>query len=349
MEKKVKSDNPVGIEVVDPTVEVISVGPQGSVEDALRVIEQAGRTCYKSEDKIGPGTSEEFYKKIIKNGHTSVLEHASVVASIVDSAEFEDYMDLCFKNPQQVALDSYEAGSKLGLGGVSWRGGGGSKAFSVLVANYRGLYLNRDSMLDELLPTFISEAYTPPSWPKVGARELILWSKENDVIGRKLARLLRVSVRVVCDRGTSHELVRHRVMSFSQESTRYVKYGKDPMEFLMPSELAPKNPLNPKKKELDLIQVWTDSVESAAKDYNKLIKLGEPPQIARSVLPNSLKTELVITGTLEMWTHFLYLRLPKYAHPDARVIADKVQSSLRDSLSSRGLDDEWINIHLLIK
>jgi thymidylate synthase (FAD) len=109
-----------------------------------------------------------------------------------------------------------------------------------------------------------------------------------------------VSVRVVCDRGVSHEIVRHRIASYSQESTRFCNYGKA-------GEVAFITPLFWKADSQEY-HVWYMSMLQAEVAYLALIKNGATPQEARSVLPNSLKTEIVMTMNLREWRHFFKLR-----------------------------------------
>lgn len=130
----------------------------------------------------------------------------------------------------------------------------------------------------------------------------------------------RVTVHFVCDRGVSHEFVRHRVFSFAQESTRYCNYSKDKFSnevtFIQPCwTLAPIVPEDFRGEH------FLDALENAEKEYLYLIENGWKPQQARAVLPNALKTELVMTGFVSDWNHFFELRTPANAHPQARELA----------------------------
>lgn len=193
-------------------------------EEMLRRIEVAGRTCYKSEDKITPESAEEFVRMIIKRGHHSVLEHESV------------------------------------------------------------------------------------------------------------------GVRIVCDRGVSHEIVRHRLASYSQESTRYCNYSKDKhggeVTFIAPGFLWETGG-DPCHDE------WVRAMEAAEKSYLTLLRYGASPQGARSVLPNSLKTELVMTANLREWRHFFTLRTANAAHPQMREIARPLLGEFRDRIPVVFSDVGW--------
>jgi thymidylate synthase (FAD) len=121
----------------------------------------------------------------------------------------------------------------------------------------------------------------------------------------------KVTVRIVCDRGVTHEIVRHRIASYSQESTRYCNYRSRGIKFIEPFFF-----INDNKK----FQIWTKAMLACEEAYNALIEDGATPQEARSVLPNSLKTEIVITYNLREWRHFFKLRCSKRAHPQMREI-----------------------------
>jgi thymidylate synthase (FAD) len=122
-----------------------------------------------------------------------------------------------------------------------------------------------------------------------------------------------VTVKFVCDRGVTHELVRHRLAAYTQESTRYCNYSKKGMTFIRPVfwEESPYSPFYP---------YWESHVKQCEVEYNNLIKSGATPQEARSVLPNSLKTEIVATANLREWRHILKLRTSQAAHPQMREV-----------------------------
>lgn len=126
----------------------------------------------------------------------------------------------------------------------------------------------------------------------------------------------KITVRIICDRGVSHEIVRHRVASYSQESTRYCNYASGgkagAIKLIKPLFF---------KKDKAKYETWKKAMDGAEKAYNKLIKMGATPQEARSVLPNSLKTEIVVTYNLRQWRHFFRLRCSERAHPQMREVA----------------------------
>lgn len=127
---------------------------------------------------------------------------------------------------------------------------------------------------------------------------------------------ISVTFKVVCDRGVSHELVRHRIASFSQESTRYCNYSQDKfgneLTFIKPCFW---------EEDSEIFKLWKDTMEEIEKRYFVLLNNKVLPQEARSILPNSLKTEIYMTMNLREWRHFLKLRTSKVAHPQMRQIA----------------------------
>ena len=126
-----------------------------------------------------------------------------------------------------------------------------------------------------------------------------------------------ITVRIICDRGVSHELVRHRIASYSQESTRYCNYSKDKFG----NELTFIDP-----KGANLVEgwaariTWEDAMANAEKAYLQMLEEGASPQEARSVLPNSLKTEIVVTANPREWRHIFRLRCAPTAHPQMREV-----------------------------
>lgn len=143
-----------------------------------------------------------------------------------------------------------------------------------------------------------------------------------------------VSVKVICDRGVTHEIVRHRVASYSQESTRYCNYSKEKfhsqisvIDISTGFSYDMGNPVDYQKYE-----IWREAMENAEKSYFRMIEAGASPQEARSVLPNSLKTELVMTMNLREWRHFFKLRLANGAHPQMKEVSKLILEVFRQKL-----------------
>ena len=281
---------------------------QGSSIDGIyKIIEQAGRVCYKSEDKITPDSAKKFVERMVKSGHGAMLEHGTVYLFLTMSSR-QQYFKYC-SNPYSVANSTGEAEKG------TWNG--------FVTTNYRVLVEN--GWLEDL------EYICNPG-------------KEHEK---------RITVRFVCDRGVSHEFVRHRVFSFAQESTRYCNYSKDKfgneLTFIIPRWLSLSNgsytydyPNGFTKdgskwdSKLELNTFLLSLVRSEA-TYLELIEQGWIAQQARAVLPNSLKTELVMTGFVSDWKRFFRLRsrIAKTGkpHPQAQELADP----LMDEFVKRGI------------
>lgn len=293
----------------------MEIGPkmvrQELIDTVYRQIEIAGRTCYKSEDKITPDSAAKFVERMVKSGHGAMLEHGTVYLFLTMSSR-QQYFKYC-SNPYSVANSTGEAEKG------TWNG--------FVTTNYRVLVEN--GWLDDL------EYICNPS-------------KEHE---------RRITVRFVCDRGVSHEFVRHRVFSFAQESTRYCNYSKDKfgneVTYILPNWMD-EIQLGTHNSTKILIQAdgfqefsannnqeiceiaFMSTLAQAEINYNTLIRLGWKPQQARAVLPNALKTELVMTGFVSDWKHFFELRCAPNAHPQALELA----IPLREEFIKRGYINE---------
>ncbi len=186
------------MKIIEPYFEILNMADG---DEICRLLELAARTCYKSEDKIAEGTSRRLLSRLLKTGHESVIEHASV------------------------------------------------------------------------------------------------------------------SVKIVCDRGISHEIVRHRLCSFSQESTRYANYSREKFG----NEITVIRPFF-WNVESDKYTEWIKAMKSCEMAYLTLLEMGAKAQEARSVLPNSLKTELIVSANVREWRHIFKLRCSNASHPQMRQV-----------------------------
>lgn len=212
------------MKLIKQSFEILTDISPGGIKE-LQMIEKAGRTCYKSEDKISPDgeSAKRFVGMLIKNGHEAMIEHG-------------------------------------------------------------------------------------PS----------------------------LSVKFICSRGVSHEIVRHRLFSFAQESTRYCNYssGKFGSEctFIVP----PDQDWSDEPEEYTCPAVfktyWLYSMHNAEDDYKYFIELGWKPEQARDVLPNALKTEIVVTGNYREWRHFFKLRTDAAAHPHIRLLAKSLLDDIKTKI-----------------
>ena len=145
-----------------------------------------------------------------------------------------------------------------------------------------------------------------------------------------------LSVKFTVDRGVSHELVRHRIAPFAQESTRYCNYAKDKFgaecAFI---DLEPGIMLDNKMKKMSgeeialVMAEWTSAMEDAERHYMRLLELGATPQIARAVLPNSTKTEITVSANYREWRNFFKLRVPADVHPQMREVTIPLLKELK--------------------
>lgn len=148
-----------------------------------------------------------------------------------------------------------------------------------------------------------------------------------------------LSVKFTVDRGVSHELVRHRIASFAQESTRYCNYSKDKFgNEISVIDIDGGMCLDANMKKMSALEMlaikdeWIKAMKSAEKHYMKMLKLGATPQTARSVLPNSTKTEITITANYREWRAFFKLRTAKAAHPSMREVTIPLLKELKEKL-----------------
>lgn len=273
-------------------------------KDPYKMIELAGRTCYKSEDKITGDSAKEFVDRMIKLGHGAMLEHGTIYLTI----DGEDpNLSKIQSNPYtKVNLVPYEVLTE-GNYTISYK--------AHITTNLRVLIENN-------------------------LKELLQYQVEPTEHHEK-----RITAKFICDRGVSHEFVRHRVFSFAQESQRYCNYNKDKfnneLTFIKPTWLdIPTGDytywdgdwcdIDNMKIQLPSDNGVADNflwcLNNAGMQYRLLINKGLKPQEARGVLPNATKTELVMTGFESDWEHFFELRCSGAAHPDAKKLADELKS-----------------------
>lgn len=143
-----------------------------------------------------------------------------------------------------------------------------------------------------------------------------------------------ITVRMICDRGITHEIVRHRIASYSQESTRYCNYAGDKFgNEITVIDIAGGFHYNMENEsDLKKYEAWMRAMENAENSYFEMLELGATPEEARSVLPNSLKTEIVMTMNLRAWRHFFRLRCDHHAHPQMREVASIALNEFKEKL-----------------
>ena len=313
------------MKLIKPSFSIIE--QQAGLEGVYKQIEKVGRVCYKSEDKITEDSAKPFVDRMIKSGHGAMLEHGTV------------YLKITYKDTNFTTLCMFYGKNKYSVLNHSE-----DNQIYYITTNYRVLVENNH--LSDL--KYLCE---PSEFHEK-----------------------RITVHFVCDRGVSHEFVRHRVMSFAQESTRYCNYSKDKfgneLTFIIPCWLdipegraywhdginyrvgsTEENPFGESvnfkawvNKKSNCVEVcdYIQALDSAEEAYFRLMDKwenrvadrryttgfkGNPwtPQQARAVLPNALKTELVITGFTSDWNHFFDLRARGTTgapHPQAKELAE---------------------------
>lgn len=300
--------------IVEPSVEIMRTGLEAEFMTPEQFIEKVGRTCYKSEDKITDDSAAKFVGNLIKRGHEAMIEHWNL---IYEFACHEDYMNFAEskKSIEEVTgthfrLRVTDREDRRYVSGNmrAWR-------------DYIKTWINVAGFIPHSLfvpikeyPIFFSE-FQDRVPENINNPALISVSvKDLPDIDRKVHQ--DVTVKFVCDRGVSHEIVRHRVASFAQESTRYCNYGLDKFG----NEITVVRPSWCSKAD-DKYEDWRSGCCTAEGAYFTMLADGATPQEARSVLPNSTKTEIIVTMNLDGWDHFFGLRCALDAHPDMREVA----------------------------
>ena len=292
-------------------------------------IERCGRICYKSEDKINENTARPFLSAMIKNGHTAMLEHATIYMLIPNNImyDIEKWLTAEKENRHSqntgaylritnAPIKHYVSGSFRAFRNIfsQYTKSKNSdyaihRLYDALVAVYPEAFEDFKSRIDDMTTT---QALTLNKHKEgeiiiLTKSQFIEHVKKNEPDLYSADDILRVhvthSVIFTCDRGISHEFVRHRPASFAQESTRYCNYGSDKFD----KGITVVKPLFFDEKSIEYA-LWIDACTNCERIYLKMLERNVSPQQARSVLPNSLKTEIVITATEQEWQHIMNLR-----------------------------------------
>lgn len=298
--------------LIKPSFEIIEQEP--GLEGIYKAIELAGRNCYKSESNIKEGSAKEFVDRMVKSKHLAMCEHGTVYLK-----------------------DTYDV-STIG----SWRRSIGGK-----YSSNKYSVVNTDRMCDfqGIYITTNFRVLVENNW-----LDDLQYLCDSTEFHEK-----RIMVRFICDRGVSHEFVRNRGAfgnAFAQESTRYCNYSKDKfsneLTFIIPCWMDvnkfPKHTVISYDDYGDLISEYyfhlngketsyfkpykitpeanfITALQISEQLYLELLHQGQTPQQARAILPNALKTELIMTGYISDWKHFFKLRDSKAAHPQAYELA----------------------------
>ena len=271
-------------------------------------LETCGRLCYKSEDKITEDSALPFVTKIAAHGHNSVLEMAAVTLRVTCSAEDADSFILL--QPKYFSVDRMENGLLVTGSIRSFREMFPRATDNKVVHAMVSFLAGRD-------PYLYQGVYDPekaqPAPADIGVEKLSLETVEklDDAL---IMKHRYVGVKFIVNRAVTHELVRHRACSFLQESQRYCRYSKDKfgnqVTFIKPMFY---------KEDSEEYMLWKKAMEHTEKLYLQLLETSTP-QAARTVLPNSCKTEIIMYCNLTEWKHIISLRTPPAAEPSMREI-----------------------------
>lgn len=280
--------------LIDPSVEMLKCDYK-DFDDVTRMIEKAGRICYKSEHKITTDSHIDFVDMLVRRGHYSPLEHGTIYLKIeLPWIAREASKDPDYNNKYKIiSFYKHNEYSRI-VKNINYINDVPYSSLYYITTNYRVL-LENDRM-DDIKYLSLPEA----------------------------DHIKRYSFKIVCDRGVGNEIVRHRKLSFCQESTRYCNYAYNnfgnTLTFIKPYWFY-----DNVEGQVCYIRVCEET------EYHYLWMVQElkmSPQQARQVLPLGLKTELIVTGFSDDWEHFLSLRTASSAHPDMQIIANEIKDCL---------------------
>ena len=285
------------------------IEPQASLiteVNPFKKIELAGRTCYKSEKNITEESALKFFNVLAQNKHTAMMEHATFI----------------FRVPKEVTIPIETESKYINITPYEdtyWISGN----LRAICEDTSELGYLMQRTLNEEMPGIAYNLYENNKTPEIYAGPLLEIMNNEELFKTKDDNLIRkhyyTTMRFVCDRGVTHELVRHRPSSYGQESTRYVKYElNEDMLFVEPStwDIMP----------TEAQHIITEHFKRTEEDYRRLRELGLQAQQARVILDTGIKTEIVVTTNDEEWNHIFNLRYygtTGKPHPDMQLLAGK--------------------------
>jgi thymidylate synthase (FAD) len=290
------------MKLINPSVQLLEQGP--GLQGIYKQIELAGRTCYKSEDKITEDSAEKFVQRMINSKHYAMLEHGTVYLTVPGESE-----------PNEIGQCSY---------------------IPIEKGNYSmNAYSKRDFEHFDQKPNEVQSEFCkviPRTRKHITTNLRVLvengWLDDLQYITEPTEfHERRYTFRIITSIGITRELIRHRVFSFANESTRYCNYSKDKfggeLTFIKPYWLQDSD-------SAESVTFFT-SLEQSERAYNKLTEMGVAAQAAREVLPLATKSEIIMTGFKSDWDRFLDIRLHQSTgpvHPDMLVIANMIDKQL---------------------
>ena len=274
-------------------------------------IEACGRVCYKSEDKISESSAEPFVRNIIKRKHNSVMEMGVLTLKV--AFDSESLVQQLFETmPKFLFIDRLEKKVLLISGSV--------RAFRELYQGHPTVKMVKaiTTYLARRHPLFFFDMVPKSGWiePEGIEVEKVPLAEVDALPANLLVKHRHIAVKFIVNRAVTHEIVRHRPCSYLQESQRYCRYSEDKygseVTFIKPMFF---------EEGSEEYNLWEKAMRDTEKIYLKLLETASP-QAARTVLPNSCKTELITYCNLLEWLHIFRLRTSKAAEPSMREIMD---------------------------
>ena len=296
------------MKIIKPSFEVLT---RDGLRGNIGMIELAARTCYKTEDTIKEGSNDAIVSMLIQRNHTAMLEHGDYIF-MADDYKILDNVAYCLHRHEKdtghrIRLSITDAASRPIISG-------NIRAWRELMASNSMAAWYFSGAID---PIFIGDIVPEEERIEDGRIHRLAYCDLRGALEQRVH--LRQTVRFTVDRGVTHEFVRHREMSFAQESTRYCNYtlGKfgNEITVIEPCFLT---------EHTEKYDLWKRQCMSAESAYTTLLRLGTKPEEARTVLPQSTKADLIVTGVLGQWDAFFDLRARQVtgpAHPQAAEVA----------------------------
>lgn len=326
--------------LITPNVEILRTGLEKDFMTPEQFIEKVGRTCYKSEDKITDDSAAKFVTGLIKRGHEAMIEHWSLMfkTDILWYEEIVNDYEILTHNGDvnlpgelrpflRFTRQTVSSETRCIVSGNmrAWREFVEAciTAFGMVPGYLHGVIRN--------YPLFFPDYQ---DWVPVNiVNDKLIPISISDLVGRFEHDIHHdVTVKFTCDRGVSHEIVRHRTSSFAQESTRYCNYSKDKFGAgitIIEPQFFRNAKASGNQKIMDIVYRISEQSEQA---YLELLDLGCTPQEARFALITGLKTEVIMTTNLQGWDHFFFLRDARDAHPDIQVVAGMTNDLFKEQV-----------------
>lgn len=284
-------------------------------------IEYCGRICYKSEERITRDSAIPFVRKMAEHGHNSVLEMGVITMRV--QCDEQALIDHFFYNQPRYLHVDIEDNTLTVTGSV--------RAFREMAIFHPDCAISRAAVdfLAQAHPYFFENLPVRPGEKHARLKITKVALEEVDRLPReKLMKHRHIAVKFIVNRAVTHEIVRHRPCSFLQESQRYCRYSDNKfggeVTFIKPLFFS---------QESEQYQLWEKAMADTEKIYLKLLETSTP-QAARTVLPNSCKTELIVYANLAQWRHILALRTSAAAEPSMREVMIPLQEDLQRRFAS---------------